>query len=74
MKFNEYLDILNAYTNNLSSSSQTLCKTMNFIQSKNHFVYSKSVEKIALSANDDKRIIMCDGVNTIAYGHYRLKK
>jgi len=43
---------------------------MNLIQSKNHFVYSKSVNKFALSANDDKRIIMHDGINTIAYGHY----
>ena len=71
IKFSEYLEILNAYTNNLSD--QKICKTMNFIQSKNHFVYSKSVKKIALSANDDKRIIMHDGVNTIAYGHYLLK-
>ncbi|KAL4123344.1 hypothetical protein QTP88_015541 [Uroleucon formosanum] len=72
MKFDEYLEILNAYTNNLSDKK--ICKTMNFIQSKNHFVYSKSVKKIALTANDDKRIIMHDGIYTIAYGHYLLKK
>ncbi len=72
MKFDEYLNILNAYINN--SARQQLCKSMNFIQSKDHFVYSKSIDKIALSANDDKRIIMRDGINTIAYGHYRLKK
>jgi len=72
MKFDEYLNILNAYINN--SASQQLRKSMNFIQSKDHFVYSKSIDKIALSANDVKRIIMRDGINTIAYGHYRLKK
>ncbi|XP_050064242.1 uncharacterized protein LOC126553102 [Aphis gossypii] len=60
MKFDEYLNILNAYINN--SASQQLCKSMNFIQSKHHFVYSKSIDKIALSANDDKRIIMRDEI------------
>ena len=28
---------------------------------------------LALSAEDDKRVIMEDGIHTLAYGHYRLK-
>ena len=27
--------------------------------------------KIALSANDDKRIILEDGISTLAHGHWR---
>ena len=29
---------------------------------------------IALSADDDKRVIMADGIHTLAYGHTKLKK
>ena len=32
----------------------------------------KTVNKIALSANDDKRIIMEDKISTFAYGHYKI--
>ena len=30
------------------------------------------LKKVALSAEDDKRVIMEDGIHTSAYGHYRL--
>jgi len=36
-------------------------------------VYTEEVNKVALSPKDDKRVIMEDGVHTLAYGHYRLK-
>ena len=41
-------------------------KTMKIIKSENHDIYLKEVNKIALSANDDKRIVMEDKVNTLA--------
>jgi len=37
-------------------------------------VYTEEVNKVALSAEDDKRVIMEDGIHTLAYGHYSLKK
>jgi hypothetical protein len=36
-----------------------------------HQIYTQEVNKIALSGNDDKRIIQEDGIHTLAYGHYR---
>ena len=36
-------------------------------------MYTEEVNKVALSPKDDKRVIMEDGIHTLAYGHYRLK-
>jgi hypothetical protein len=48
-------------------------RKMNVIRSHQHDIYTEEVNKIALSANDDKRVIMQDGIHTIAHGHYSLK-
>jgi hypothetical protein len=48
-------------------------RAMNVIRSYRHEIYTEEVNKIALSANDDKRVIMSDGIHTLAYGHYALK-
>ena len=39
---------------------------MNIFRSKYHEVYSATVNKIALSSNDDKRIIKPDEIDTLA--------
>ena len=46
-------------------------REMNVIRSHKHEIFSETVNKIALSANDDKRIIMEDKISTLAYGHYK---
>ena len=38
-------------------SEEKVMKEMNIIRSKNHDIYSMNVNKVALSANDDKRLI-----------------
>jgi len=43
---------------------------MNVIRSHNHDIYAKTVNKVALSHEDDKRIIREDDIHTYAYGHY----
>ncbi|XP_066903545.1 uncharacterized protein [Halyomorpha halys] len=47
---------------------------MRLIQSKEHTIFSSEVNKISLSSFDDKRHILEDGINTLAYGHYILNE
>ena len=39
---------------------------MNVVRSKNHDIYSMTMNKIALSANDDKRKVKKDRIHTLA--------
>src|SRR5688572_20951784 len=45
----------------------------NVIRSHLHEIFTEEVNKIALSADDDKRVILDDGVHTLAYGYCSLK-
>ncbi len=44
-------------------------RTMNTIRSRQHNVGSEQIKKTALSADDDKQIILEDGINTLPYGY-----
>ena len=46
-------------------------RKMNVIRSHGHEIYTEEVNKVALSRDDDKRIILEDGIHTLAYGHYK---
>jgi len=45
-------------------------RKMTILRSDKHDIYTEEINKVALSADDDKRIIMEDGISTLAYGHY----
>lgn len=47
----------------------TLRKTNVFFKSIKHEIYTQKVKKVALSANDDKRLISADKVSTKAWGN-----
>ena len=47
-------------------------RKMNVIRSYKHNVFTEEVNKVALSANDYKRYILEDGINTLALGHYKI--
>ena len=49
-------------------------RKMNVIRSHCHEIYNQEINKIGLSSNDDKRVIMADGIHTLAYGHGIFKK
>ena len=54
-------------------TGKELLRKQNILRSYNHEVYTEEVNKIALSALDDKRYILSDGVHTLAWGHYKIK-
>ena len=54
------------YTKCLFSGNKQM-KSMKIIRSENHDLYSKEVNKIALSSNDDKRTVLEDKIHTLAY-------
>ena len=60
------------YKNCLFTKREQLRK-MNVFRSYHHDIYTEQVNKVALSADDDKRVIMEDGIRTLAYGHYSLR-
>ena len=64
--FNDYLQCLRDKKVKYSSFYR--------IQSKLHVLYTVKQNKLSLSCNDDKRITMPDGINTLAYGHYRAQQ
>jgi hypothetical protein len=61
---------LDDYKQVLFSKAAQLRK-MNVIRSHLHDVYTEELNKVALSADDDKRIIMDDGIHTLAHGHHK---
>ena len=46
---------------------------MNVIRSHKHDIYTEEINKIALSAEDEKRVVLEDGIKTLAFGHYKLQ-
>jgi len=60
------------YKNCLLNREEQMRK-MNVIRSHLHDVCTEEVNKVALSAEDDKRVVMEHEIHTVAYGHYSLK-
>ena len=48
-------------------------RRQNIIRSYEHVLYTEEVNKIALSAADDKRYLLKDSFDTLAWGHYKIK-
>ena len=51
------------------SDNETMLKSQQSFKSGNHEVYTKNINKIALSCNDDKRIVALDGITSYSYGY-----
>ena len=55
------------------TTGKELLRKQNILRSYDHEVYTEEVNKVALSALDDKRYILSDGMDTLAWGHYKIK-
>lgn len=53
---------------------QQLHHKMDTIRSNCHNRSSYEVNKVSLSCFDDKRYILKDRINSLAYGHYQIKE
>ena len=58
MEFEDYVQCL--------FSGEKQMRSMKIIRSENHHIFSKEVNKIALSSEDDKRQVLKDKVKTLA--------
>jgi len=61
VRHHQYLHVLNSW-------STTRCKFRAF-RSTNHEITTREFTKVCLSALDDKRYLLSDGVTSLAYGH-----
>ena len=44
-------------------------RSMNVLRSHKHDMFAETVNKVALSCADDKKVICEDGIHTYSYGH-----
>ena len=65
LRFDMYKSALFDRTEFLSS--------MELIRSHSHIIYCETVRKKSLSAFDDKRFLLNNGLSSLAYGHYIIK-
>ena len=49
--------------------NEPMLKSQQRFKSENHEVYTENTNKIALSSNDDKRIVALDGITSYPYGY-----
>ena len=61
------------YKNVLFNQTKQMRK-MNVIRSYKHEIFTEEINKVALSGDDDKRIVMENRIHTLAYGHYSLRQ
>ena len=50
--------------------NEPMLKSQQRFKNENHEVYTENVNKIALSSNDDKRIVDLDRITSYPYGYY----
>jgi len=65
-------DLKHEYYDEILTSGTNMYSKMMIIRSKKHQLCTAEQNKISLSAYDDKRWIMKDGITSYAYEHYMI--
>ena len=53
---------------------QTQTESMNLFRTDKHQIYTVTLNKTTMSAYEDKRFLLSDGIHSYAYGHWRIPK
>ena len=61
IKFGDYKNFL--------LNGEVILKSQQRFKSKGHDLYTENINKIALSSNDDKRIVSSDKITSYPYGY-----
>ena len=67
LRFQNYKDAI------FDESKMIQYSSMNTIRSKKHDLYSIKINKVGICSFDNKRYILGDNINTLAFGHYSTK-
>ena len=52
-------------------TGESQMRKQSFFRSRGHHLFTENMVKIALNAEDDKRIVLGNGIDTLALGHWR---
>ena len=65
-------DLKHEMYDKILKTSGKMYSRMKVLRSQKHRMYTMEMNKVSLSAYDDKRYILNDGINSYAYGHYKI--
>ena len=66
MTHNHYREVL--------ETASLMRHNMNMFRNREHVIYTITQNKISLSAYDDKRYLLDDGITSLSYGHHLIPK
>ena len=67
-------ELLHEHYKDTLLNSRQVKSTMYGLRSDHHIMYCDKINKVSLSAVDDKRYWNEDGISSLAFGHYKIKK
>ena len=56
------------------NTGQSQMRKQSFFRSREHHLFTESLTKLALNPRDDKRVVLENGIDTLALGHWRVEK